>query len=83
MGKLCLNVIEENCGIVKEMSQKETLKEKITWNVEDDRNVGMIKIRNIRFLNLKSGRMNVGIKVNALEQFCERKGDERKLEKEC
>ena len=59
---------------MKEMSQKEKLREKITWNVEDDRNVEMIRIRNIRFLNLKSGRMNVGMKVNVLEQFCERKG---------
>jgi hypothetical protein len=64
-------MIEENCGIVNEMSQKEKLREKITWNVEDERNVEMIRIRNILFLNLKRGKMNGGIKVNVLEQFCE------------
>ena len=72
--KLCLNVIENNCDIVKKMNPKEKMKEKISWNVEDDRNVEMLRIWNIQFLSLKDSKMTGGVKVNVLEKFCERKG---------
>ena len=72
--KICLNVIEENCSIVKEMSIKERVKENVTWNVDDVRNVNLLKTRNVRYLSMRSGNMNLKKKVNNLEQFWERTG---------
>ena len=46
----------------------------IDWNEEDERNVTMFRLRNVRYLNLKNGRITVANKENVLEQFCRKNG---------
>ena len=59
---------------MRRLSPKERMKETIVWNEEDERNVAMLKVRNVRFLNLKNGKMTGANKVNVLEQFCRKNG---------
>ena len=54
--KICLSIIEENNEIVRRLSPKERRKENLVWNEEDARNVEMLKVRNVRFLNLKNSK---------------------------
>jgi hypothetical protein len=72
--KLCLEVLEEYSNIVNELNFKEKKKLNVLWDVEDAKNVEMIRITNIRYLNLKSSKVKVGMKENVLEKFCEQKG---------
>ena len=72
--RLCLEVLEEYCSMVNELNVREKQKVNIVWSVEDERNVKALRIRNIRFLSLKRGKVKVGLKENVLEQFCEKKG---------
>jgi hypothetical protein len=72
--KVCLNVIEENEEIVRRLTPKEKKKEMIVWNDDDERNVAKLRMRNVRFLNLKNGKKSGENKVNVLEQFCKKNG---------
>jgi hypothetical protein len=72
--KVCIRVIEENCVVVKEMKLKERVKEKVSWSAENERNFEELKLRNIRFLNLKESKMKENDGLNIFENFCERKG---------
>ena len=46
----------------------------IVWNDDDERNVAKLRMRNVRFLNLKNGKKSGENKVNVLEQFCKKNG---------
>ena len=74
MAKIYLSVIDEQEEMVRRMSQKEKVKENINWNDEDMRNVTNLRVRNVRFLNLKNGTRNGMSKANVLEEFCRKKG---------
>ena len=58
--------------MVNELNLNDKQKMNIVWNVEDAKNVETFKIKNIRFLSLKSSRVKVGMKENVLEKFYER-----------
>jgi hypothetical protein len=79
--KICLHFIEENKEIVRRLSPKEKKKEMLAWNDEDERNVTMFMVRNVRYLNPKNARMNGANKENVLEQFCRNKGLHEQKEK--
>ena len=79
--KISLHFIEENKEIVRRLSPKEKKKEMLAWNDEDERNVTMFMVRNVRYLNPKNGRMNGANKENVLEQFCRKKGLHEQKEK--
>ena len=68
MLKICLNVIEENEEIVRRLTPKEKKKEMIIWNDDDERNVAKLRMRNVRFLNLKNQKKSGENKVNVLEK---------------
>ena len=59
---------------MRRLTPKEKKKEMINWNVDDERNVTNLRMRNVRFLNLKNGMKIGGNKVNVLEQFCKKNG---------
>ena len=70
--RLCLEVLEEYCSMVNELNVREKQKVNIVWSVEDEKNVKALRIRNIRFLSLKRGKVKADSKENVLEQFCEK-----------
>ena len=72
--KICLNVIEDNEEIVRRLTPKQKKKEMIIWNDDDERNVVKLRMRNVRFLNLKNGKQIGENKVNVLEQFYKKNG---------
>ena len=76
--KLCINVSDENCEIVKEMKLKERVCEKISWSEADERNFEDLKVRNVRYLNLKESKQKEIVKRNVLQEFRERNGNSRK-----
>ena len=71
--KLCLEIIQENCITVKEMKITELKKMSVDWSEDDARNVEMIRVKNIRYLSLKSSKVKTSAKENILRNFCEKK----------
>ena len=78
--KVCLDVIEENGSMVNDLTIKDKQRMNIAWNIEDAKNVKSFKMKNIRFLSLKSGKAKIGMKENVLEMFYEQKGWNEKKE---
>ena len=78
--KVCVDVIEENVSIGNDLTIKDKQRMNIAWNIEDAKNVKSFKMKNIRFLSLKSGKAKIGMKENVLEKFYEQKGWNEKKE---
>ena len=74
MTKICLSVIDDQEEMVKRMTKNEKMKANMNWNDEDMRNVSNLRVRNVRFLNLRNGTRNGMNKGNVLEEFCRKKG---------
>ena len=78
--KLCLETIQDISITVKEMKTTELKKMSIDWSEDDARKVEMIRIKNIRYLSLRSSKLKTGPKENILMNFCETKGYKKEKE---
>ena len=72
--KLCLEIIQDISITVKEMKITELKKMGVDWSEDDDRKVEMIRVKNIRYLSLRSSKLKTSMKENILRNFCENKG---------
>ena len=70
-------IIDENEELVTSMSMTEKLKENITLNGKEAKEYENWKVRNIRTLNLKEGKVKETVKSGPFEKFCVKKGLER------
>ena len=46
----------------------------VDWSEDDARKVEMIRVKNIRYLSLRSSKLKTGTKENILRNFCDKKG---------
>ena len=78
--KICRDIIDENEQMVAGMSEKEKLKENLVMNVKEKKEYDLWKIRNMKTLNLKESKMKESVKSGPFENFCHKKGLNRKKE---
>jgi hypothetical protein len=78
--KICREVIDENTPMVNSMSEKEKMKESLEWEEKRRKEYENWKLRNFKTLNLKESRLKASIKSGPFENFCKKKGLERKKE---
>ena len=78
--KLCLETMQEISITVKEMKIPELKKMGVDWNEDDARKLEMIRIKNIRYLSLRSSKLKIVTKENILRNFCETKGYKKEKE---
>ena len=78
--KLCLETMQEISITVKEMKIPELKKMGVDWNEDGARRVEMIRIKNIRYLSLRSSKLKIVTKENILRNFCETKGYKKEKE---
>ena len=76
--KLFKNIIDEQAGMLKEMKLSEKIREKVYWNDEDERNYSEWKMKNLKYMSLKESKLKENVKQKVFEDFCERKGLNRK-----
>jgi hypothetical protein len=79
--KLCRDIIDENDQMIASMSEKEKLKENLVTNVKEKKDYDLWKIRNMKTLNLKESKLKENVKSGPFENFCHKKGLNRKKEK--
>jgi hypothetical protein len=78
--KVCRDIIDENTPMVNSLSAKEKIKESLDWEEKRRKEYENWKLRNLKTLNLKESRQKASIKSGPFENFCKKKGLERKKE---